>query len=105
MGSVELNQNPLCAYILSKGLIINIFRTAYRIKMKLPGDQERDFQLSKRQSVHATAAINTVATTMSTTTNTTPLLLFSGVVSSKSEGGGSKVGADFPKLSVNNCDN
>ena len=52
----------------------NIFGTAFRVKIKIPGHHERDVQLTKRQAVHATTAIKTAATTVTTTTNTTQTL-------------------------------
>ena len=52
----------------SKAYISNIFEMAYCVKMKLPGDHEMDVQLTERQNVYATTAINTAVTT---TTNMT----------------------------------
>jgi hypothetical protein len=51
------------------------FGMAYRIKMKLPGCYEGDFQLTKRQHVHATTFIIIAATACPTTTTTTVMLI------------------------------
>ena len=51
-GKVELNQNVLCACRLSKERMSNIFGTAFRTKLKIPGHREADVQLHKRQHFH-----------------------------------------------------
>ena len=59
----------------SKANISNIFRTAYRIEIKLPQCNEGDVQLTNRQLVYSTTAVNTAPTTVTTTTNAKLLLL------------------------------
>ena len=47
-----------------------IFSERHRIKMKLPAYYEGDVQLTKRQYVHATTAVNTAAINVTSTTAT-----------------------------------
>ena len=75
MGKVDLNENILCAYRLSKGHISNIFRTPCHVKMKLSGNHEGGSQITKRQNIDAITAIIIAATTVTTATKTTLLLL------------------------------
>ena len=65
-GKVELYQNILCAYRLLIRSYQQYFRAAYHIKSTLQGHHEWDVQLTKRQNVPATTAINTAATAVTT---------------------------------------
>ena len=70
-GSVELNQNFLCVYGLSKGC--NSANTKY-INLKFSGNDKGDDQLTKKQYLHAITTKTTAAstaTTISITTTTT----------------------------------
>ena len=69
-GKGEQNQKILCVHKLLISSII--FGTDYRIKRKLLGRHEWDIQLTRRQNVPTTTAINTAA---NTNDNKTLLLL------------------------------
>ena len=60
-------------HMLSKGHIDNVIATANCIKLKLPGLDERDDQLTKRQYVYTTAAASTCA--INTTSSTNQIML------------------------------
>ena len=64
----------LCVYRLSEGRITYILRTDQHIKLKLRWHHEENVQLTKRQYVHATTAINATATTTTITTTADTIL-------------------------------
>ena len=64
---LRLRPVSLAVRLLLTYRISPIFLETCRIKRKLQGHHEFDVQLTKRQNVPATTAINTAATTVNTT--------------------------------------